>query len=76
MIPSSVTLLFHHYFITAKQLWYIHTARDWDRERDWDQCVPVYEAEIFPFVQDRDRDQDPLFPIVPIPVPSSVNEPL
>ena len=31
-------------------------------------------AEMFTLVRDRDRDQDPLFPIVP--VPCNVNKPL
>ena len=60
-------------FITAVSLWYIHTARDrvWERDRewDWDQCVILYDVEMFILVQDRDGYQYPLFPIVPIPFP-------
>ena len=42
---------------------YIHTARDWDRERDWDQWVPVHDVGIFTLIQDRYRDHyDPSFP--------------
>ena len=41
---------------------YIHTARDWGREQDWDQWVPVHDVGIFTLIQDRYRDQDPSFP--------------
>ena len=50
-------------------------------ERDWDQWVLTYCAEMFTLVRDRERNQDPLFTIVlfqfpvavPIPLPCSVS---
>ena len=56
-----------------QNVWYIHTERDrdWDRgrERTQDRWVLIYDAEMFPMVWDRDRDQDLLFPILPVPFP-------
>ena len=53
-----------------------HTARERDRyrTRNQDQWVPICHAKMFTLVQDRNRDQDPLFPIVPLlfPVPVPV----
>ena len=58
---------------------------DLERERDWEwnKWVLIYYAEMFSLAQDRERDQDPLFPFVPVPlprppvfpVPFSVNKP-
>ena len=54
-------------------LWYIHTAQKWDwaRDRHRDQWVLTYYTGIFQLVQERDRDQDSLFPIVPALLPVS-----
>ena len=69
-------------------LWLIYTARERDRyrvrEREQNQWVLIYHEEMFTLIQDRDKDQDPLFPIVLVPfpvpvllsVPCSVNKPL
>ena len=50
------------------QLWLIHTARELDqgryREQDWEQWSLINCTEVLTLVQDRERNQDPLFPIV------------
>ena len=46
-----------------------------DQERGQDQWVLRY-AGIFTQVRDKDRDQDPLFPIAQVPVPVLVAVPV
>ena len=63
--------------------WYIHTVRERDRDRYRDQMESIVLCRNIHTGQDRDRHQDPLFPIVPtsfpvsvpFPFPSSVNKP-
>ena len=47
--------------------WHIHTAQE--RDRYGDQMESKYHVEIFTLVQDMDRNQDILFPIIASPVP-------
>ena len=51
-------------------LWLTHTAGDWDRYTEWarEQLV-LYCTEIVTLVQDRERNLDPLFPIVLVQFP-------
>ena len=51
--------------------WHIHTAQERDRDRYGDQMESKYHVEIFTLVQDRGRNQDPLFPIIASPMPCS-----
>ena len=55
--------------VISKGKRFMHTAWDWDWDRD--QWVLIYYAEMFALVRNRDRYQDPLFPIVPVPFPGS-----
>ena len=63
-----------------------NTARDRDRDQEWDwnQLTMSCCTQLFTLFRDKDRDQDPLFPIAwvlflvppPVPVPCSVNKAL
>ena len=48
-----------------RALWFIHTTRDrersWWREWDWHQWVLIYCTVMFTLIQEKERDQDPLF---------------
>ena len=48
---------------------YIHTVQERDRDRCGDQMESKYHVEFFTLVPDRDRNQDPLFPIIASPMP-------
>ena len=60
----------YHFLTALLLLWLIHTAG----EGVWDQWILIISTEMFTLVQDRKRNQNPLFPIVlvrfsvPIPV--------
>ena len=47
----------------------IHTARERDREREWDQWMLTYCVEMFTLVQDRDRAQGRMISYCYSPVP-------
>ena len=59
----------------TQEIWLILEAKVntfknmWDREGDQDQWFPMYDAEMFTPVRDKDRDQYPLFPNVPVSFP-------
>ena len=38
--------------IPTTALMALHTAREWDRERNWEQCVIIYYTELFTLHQD------------------------
>ena len=52
----------------SKSLWYVHTARDRDWDWDWDHWV-LYMMQKCSHLSERQRGQDPLFPIVPVKFP-------
>ena len=58
--------------IMLYDLWHIHTARD----RDQNQWVVIYFSKMFTLVRNNDRNQNPLFPIVPVSFPLPVVVPI
>ena len=55
-IIYTVTIYLESSIVLCPFLWYIHTAREqeWDREQNqWD---PIYYAEMLTLVRDRDRN--------------------